>query len=166
MHVHVCMSLRQPLSRFYLSCYQVEEMDNSGHWLPNQDLLWQCGQIFLAEVAIDVAKHAVVGKFNEIRPGVYREFMKVTLSLLYRHVSLSVCVCVCARVCVCVCVCACARVCVCVCVRARVCVCVYVWGTISMYCILPCLSFHHLTKSQVPPEQIVSLEYQSGHSLF
>ncbi|DBA69727.1 TPA: hypothetical protein ACH3X2_012585 [Trebouxia sp. C0005] len=54
----------------------VEEMDNSGHWLPNQDLLWQCGQIFLAEVAIDVAKHAVVGKFNEIRPGVYREFMK------------------------------------------------------------------------------------------
>ena len=56
---------------------QVEEMDNSGHWLPNQDLLWQCGQIFLAEVAIDVAKHAVVGKFNEIRPGVYREFMKV-----------------------------------------------------------------------------------------
>lgn len=53
-------------------------MDNSGHWLPNQDLLWQCGQIFLAEVAIDVAKHAVVGKFNEIRPGVYREFMKVS----------------------------------------------------------------------------------------
>ena len=54
-------------------------MDNSGHWLPNQDLLWQCGQIFLAEVAIDVAKHAVVGKFNEIRPGVYREFMKVSI---------------------------------------------------------------------------------------
>lgn len=53
-------------------------MDNSGHWLPNQDLLWQCGQIFLAEVTIDVAKHAVVGKFNEIRPGVYREFMKVS----------------------------------------------------------------------------------------
>ena len=52
-------------------------MDNSGHWLPNQDLLWQCGQILIAEIAIDVAKHAVVGKFNEIRPGVYREFMKV-----------------------------------------------------------------------------------------
>ena len=51
---------------------------SSGHWLPNQDLLWQCGQIFLAELAIDVAKHAVVGKFNEIRPGVYREFMKVS----------------------------------------------------------------------------------------
>ena len=52
-------------------------MDNSGHWLPSRHLLWQCSQIFLAEVVIDVAKHAVVGKFNEIRPGVYREFMKV-----------------------------------------------------------------------------------------
>ena len=58
-------------------CFQVEEMDNSGRWLPNQDLLWQCGQIFLAEVAIDVAKHAVVGKFNDIRPGVYREYTRV-----------------------------------------------------------------------------------------
>ena len=77
----MCTSAWQPLRWVYLSCYQVEEMDNRGHWLPNQDLLWQCGQIFLAEVAIDVAKHAVVGKFNEIRPGVYREFMKVTLSL-------------------------------------------------------------------------------------
>lgn len=27
--------------------------------------------------AADVTKHAVLGKFNEIRPGVYREFMKV-----------------------------------------------------------------------------------------
>ncbi len=87
----MCMSIRQPLRCFHLICYQVEEMDNSGHWLPNQDLLWQCGQIFLAEVAIDVAKHAVVGKFNEIRPGVYREFMKVTLSLL--SFCLSVCAC-------------------------------------------------------------------------
>ena len=64
---------------------QVEEMDNSGHWLPNHDLLWQCGQIFLAEVAIDVAKHAVVGKFNEIRPGVYREFMKVSTLPSFIH---------------------------------------------------------------------------------
>ncbi len=27
--------------------------------------------------ATDVTKHAVLGKFNEIRPGMYREFMKV-----------------------------------------------------------------------------------------
>ena len=93
-------------------------MDNSGHWLPNQDLLWQCGQIFLAEVAIDVAKHAVVGKFNEIRPGVYREFMKVKLSLL--------------PFCLCVCVCV-PSACM------IMCVCLYV-DTLSMYCIPPCLS--------------------------
>lgn len=65
-------------------------MDNSGHWLPNQDLLWQCGQIFLAEVAIDVAKHAVVGKFNEIRPGVYREFMKVSSIPTSSHSPLNI----------------------------------------------------------------------------
>lgn len=27
-----------------------------------------------------MTKHAVLGKFNEIRPGVYREFMKVRLT--------------------------------------------------------------------------------------
>ena len=58
----------------------VEEMDNSGNWLPSKPLLWQCSQIFLAELVIDVAKHAVVGKFNEIRPGVYREFMKASFT--------------------------------------------------------------------------------------
>lgn len=29
----------------------------------------------------DVTKHAVLGKFNEIRPGMYREFMKVRCRL-------------------------------------------------------------------------------------
>ena len=67
----------------------VEEMDNSGNWLPSRHLLWQCSQIFLAELVIDVAKHAVVGKFNEIRPGVYREFMKASFeqswTLITKH---------------------------------------------------------------------------------
>ncbi|KAK9832284.1 hypothetical protein WJX74_005365 [Apatococcus lobatus] len=54
----------------------VEEMDSSGRWRPLPGLLWQCGQIFGAEMVIDVVKHAVLGKFNQIRPGVYQEFMK------------------------------------------------------------------------------------------
>ncbi|KFM29027.1 TAPT1-like protein [Auxenochlorella protothecoides] len=54
----------------------VEEMGNSGHAAPNAGLLAQCAEIFAAEAAIDVVKHAVLGKFNEIRPGVYREFMR------------------------------------------------------------------------------------------
>ena len=46
--------------------------------VPTQLVLW---------LSADVTKHAVLGKFNEIRPGMYREFMKVRcrppLSLQY-----------------------------------------------------------------------------------
>ena len=56
-----------------------EEMRSSQRSGPNAVLLWQCGQILAAEVVIDVLKHAVLGRFNEIRPGVYREFMRVSL---------------------------------------------------------------------------------------
>ena len=55
-----------------------EEMSNAERATPNSGLLWQCCQILAAEVAIDVLKHAVLGRFNEIRPGVYREFMRVS----------------------------------------------------------------------------------------
>jgi hypothetical protein len=34
-------------------------------------------QVLSVEVVIDIIKHAVLGKFNDIRPGMYREFMKV-----------------------------------------------------------------------------------------
>ena len=50
-----------------------------------------CGsaaKFFIAEVCIDIIKHAVLGKFNEIRPGVYREFLKVSalpLALCFAH---------------------------------------------------------------------------------
>jgi hypothetical protein len=54
----------------------VEEMADAGRSSPSPRLLGQCAAVFLAEIAIDVAKHAVLGKFNEIRPGVYREFMR------------------------------------------------------------------------------------------
>jgi len=29
------------------------------------------------QVIIDVLKHAVLGKWNDVRPGLYREYMKV-----------------------------------------------------------------------------------------
>ena len=45
--------------------------------MPNAELLRRCAYVFVAEMVIDVIKHAVLGKFNEVRPGVYREFMKV-----------------------------------------------------------------------------------------
>ena len=65
---HLCLSLAFVLA---------EEMGSSGRWLPNPFLLSRCAQIFGAEICIDVIKHAVLGKFNEIRPGVYREFTRV-----------------------------------------------------------------------------------------
>ena len=65
---HLCLSLLFVVA---------EEMDNSSTWVPSASLVWKCSQIFIAEVCIDVIKHAVLGKFNEIRPGVYREFLKV-----------------------------------------------------------------------------------------
>ncbi|KAL4458618.1 hypothetical protein ABPG75_013483 [Micractinium tetrahymenae] len=54
----------------------VEEMGNSGARSPNPRLLAGCAHIYAGEVVIDIIKHAVLGKFNEIRPGVYREYMR------------------------------------------------------------------------------------------
>lgn len=75
------MTCQDVVERFHLSLslgfVLAEEMDNSGRWHPNAALSWRCAQIFVAEIIIDVIKHAVLGKFNEIRPGVYREFTKV-----------------------------------------------------------------------------------------
>jgi hypothetical protein len=45
----------------------VEEMGNSGSRSPNPVLLAGCARIYAGEVVIDVIKHAVLGKFNEIR---------------------------------------------------------------------------------------------------
>lgn len=50
----------------------VEDMDSAASWSPAPHLLLECGRILLWEAAIDVVKHAVLGKFNDIRPGIYR----------------------------------------------------------------------------------------------
>lgn len=39
----------------------------SGAHAPNPVVLWGCLRIYAGEVVIDVIKHAVLGKFNEIR---------------------------------------------------------------------------------------------------
>ena len=55
----------------------VEEMDNAGTAAPSAELLRRCAIIFGAEIVIDVIKHAVLTKLNDIRPAVYQRFMKV-----------------------------------------------------------------------------------------
>jgi len=54
----------------------VEDMCNSNTWFPSSEILTECSRIILAEIVVDIIKHAVLGKFNEIRPGVYREFFR------------------------------------------------------------------------------------------
>lgn len=48
-----------------------------------QDLVRQCVYIFGAEVLIDLCKHAVLCKFNDVKPGVYRHFMRVRCWLVF-----------------------------------------------------------------------------------
>lgn len=44
--------------------------------LPSAALVSEAARVLGWEVAVDVAKHAVLGKFSDIRPGVYREYMR------------------------------------------------------------------------------------------
>ncbi|KXZ44340.1 hypothetical protein GPECTOR_69g433 [Gonium pectorale] len=60
-----------------LSFVVVEEMDSAASWAPPPDYLRVCGLMAAAELVIDVVKHAVLGKFNDVRPGIYREFHQV-----------------------------------------------------------------------------------------
>lgn len=46
-----------------------------------------CGAIFGSEVVIDVIKHAILGKLNDMRPGMYREFMRDTCEQVRQHRS-------------------------------------------------------------------------------
>lgn len=59
-----------------LSFVLVEESIGLGQPLPSSRLTMQCVYVLFAEVIIDVTKHAVLGKFNDIRPGVYAEFTR------------------------------------------------------------------------------------------
>ena len=44
--------------------------------MPGGALVSEAARVFAWEVGVDVAKHAVLGKFSDIRPGVYREYMR------------------------------------------------------------------------------------------
>jgi hypothetical protein len=51
-----------------------EELISSG--AVEQNLMWQCCKILATEVVVDVVKHSAMAKFNDIRPGIYREFFR------------------------------------------------------------------------------------------
>ncbi|CAD7697179.1 unnamed protein product [Ostreobium quekettii] len=54
----------------------VEDMCNSNTSWPSSEVVKECTRIILAEIVVDIIKHAVLGKFSDVQPGVYREFFK------------------------------------------------------------------------------------------
>ncbi|KAG1677819.1 hypothetical protein FOA52_008583 [Chlamydomonas sp. UWO 241] len=68
------------VERFQLMCVLVfiivEDMDSSATFVPSSSILRESLRILGAEVVIDIVKHACVGKFNDVRPGIYREYMR------------------------------------------------------------------------------------------
>lgn len=54
----------------------VEDMGQNSSQLPRMDLVLTCAMVIFAESVVDIVKHAVLGKFSDIRPGVYREFLR------------------------------------------------------------------------------------------
>jgi hypothetical protein len=89
-----------------------------------QMLLWRstlCAQLHAStslspllchvQVVIDVLKHSVLGKFNDMRPGIYREYMKVRhadknisdmLATISDHLLLMPAACVPSAICFCI----------------------------------------------------------------
>lgn len=51
-----------------------EELVSSG--AVEAALVWQCCRIYATEILVDVVKHSAMAKFNDIRPGIYREFFR------------------------------------------------------------------------------------------
>lgn len=52
-------------------------MRGASSFLPNLALVRELGRILGAETLIDILKHAVISKFNDQQPGIYKEYMKV-----------------------------------------------------------------------------------------
>ena len=61
-----CLSAKETLGSSVPTSY-VSHPTCSGARAPNPTLLAGCLRIYAGEIVIDVIKHAVLGKFNEIR---------------------------------------------------------------------------------------------------
>jgi hypothetical protein len=64
-----------------------EDVVSSGSFSPDFGLLWACAKILACEAVVDCLKHTALAKFNDIRPGVYREYFRCG----YRCPSLPTC---------------------------------------------------------------------------
>lgn len=73
-----CQDMTERFHIFVCVVFVAMEMAlRTGFHLAQVDKVVSLGlTIFAAEVLVDVIKHSVLGKFNQIRPGVYSEFLK------------------------------------------------------------------------------------------
>ena len=53
-----------------------EERAASSSFAADSSLIIECCKIFATEIVVDVLKHSSLAKFNDIRPGMYREFFR------------------------------------------------------------------------------------------
>lgn len=72
--------LQDVVERFHLMItalfIMVEDMGQNSTRLPRKETVTSCAMIILSESLVDVIKHAVLGKFSDIRPGIYREYLR------------------------------------------------------------------------------------------
>lgn len=53
-----------------------EDMVSTASLVPDGTMLVECVKIFACEIVLDALKHASLAKFNDVRPGMYREFFR------------------------------------------------------------------------------------------
>jgi hypothetical protein len=53
-----------------------EDVLSTGQLTVDSSLVQECMKIFLCEVLVDILKHVTLAKFNNVRPGTYREFFR------------------------------------------------------------------------------------------
>jgi hypothetical protein len=53
-----------------------EDLLSTGQMLLDWAIVRECVKIFLCEILVDVLKHVTLAKFNNVRPGTYREFFR------------------------------------------------------------------------------------------
>ena len=73
------MSILDIVERFHIVCalgfVLVHSMLVKGTMVPSPALAWQCASIVLIENVVDVLKHAFAGKLNDVKPGLYSEYL-------------------------------------------------------------------------------------------
>lgn len=74
------MTVQDIVERFHVACaltfVVIHSMLLKGTFVPKWSLVTKCLYIIGIEMAVDIVKHAFAGKFNDVKPGIYSEYMR------------------------------------------------------------------------------------------